>query len=58
MIYREAGQFKSSYASDQAIFPIVQDRVVVAALGWGRRFVVPPLVGQRVLAAGGADSVH
>ena len=26
MIYREAGHFKTSYASDQAIFPIVQDR--------------------------------
>ena len=31
MIYREAGQFKSTYASDQAIFPIRQDRIVVAA---------------------------
>src|SRR5712692_5238783 len=31
MIYREAGQFKTSYAADQAVFPIVQDRVVVAA---------------------------
>ena len=30
MIYREAGQFKSSYASDQAVFPIRQDRVVLA----------------------------
>jgi branched-chain amino acid transport system permease protein len=30
VIYREAGQFKTSYAADQAIFPIVQDRVVVA----------------------------
>src|SRR5687768_18174333 len=30
MIYREAGQFKTTYASDQAIFPIVQDRIVVA----------------------------
>ena len=29
MIYRETGQFKSSYASDQAIFPIVQDRIFV-----------------------------
>ena len=29
MIYREAGQFKESYASDQAIFPIPQDRVFV-----------------------------
>ena len=30
MIYREAGQFKTTYASDQAIFPIPQDRVFVA----------------------------
>ena len=30
MIYREAGQFKTTYASDQAIFPIHQDRVFVA----------------------------
>ena len=29
MIYRETGQFKSSYASDQAIFPVVQDRIFV-----------------------------
>ena len=29
VIYREAGQFKSSYGADQAIFPIVQDRVVM-----------------------------
>ena len=32
MIYREAGQFKSTYASDQAIFPILQDRLFVLAL--------------------------
>jgi len=32
VIYREAGQFKSSYASDQAIFPIAQDRVFVLVL--------------------------
>ena len=32
MIYREAGQFKTTYASDQAIFPVVQDRWAVAAL--------------------------
>jgi branched-chain amino acid transport system permease protein len=29
VIYREAGQFKTTYASDQAIFPIPQDRVFV-----------------------------
>src|SRR6266545_4262990 len=45
MIYREAGQFKSSYASDQAIFPIVQDRWVVLLLLLGA-FVVPPLVAD------------
>jgi branched-chain amino acid transport system permease protein len=26
MLYREVGQFKTSYAADQAIFPIAQDR--------------------------------
>ena len=29
MIYRENGQFKTSYRADQQIFPILQDRVVV-----------------------------
>ena len=43
MIYREAGQFKATYASDQAIFPIVQDRAVVVA-AMLVAFVVPPLV--------------
>ena len=27
MLYREAGQFKTNYASDQAVFPILQDRI-------------------------------
>ncbi len=27
MIYREAGQFKTSYATDQMMFPILQDRI-------------------------------
>src|SRR5438445_3869261 len=40
MIYREAGQFKTTYASDQAIFPIRQDRVVVALAVVGA-FVIP-----------------
>jgi branched-chain amino acid transport system permease protein len=45
VIYREAGQFKTSYASDQAIFPIAQDRwvVVLAVLA---AFLVPPLVAN------------
>ena len=45
MIYRETGQFKSSYASDQAIFPIFQDRAFVL-LAVAAAFVVPPLVAS------------
>jgi branched-chain amino acid transport system permease protein len=45
VIYREAGQFKSTYASDQAIFPIAQDRWVVLVLLLGA-FVVPPLLAN------------
>ena len=32
MLYRENGQFKTSYRADQQIFPIVQDRVLILAL--------------------------
>src|SRR5947207_13790358 len=31
MLYREAGQFKTSYVTDQQIFPILQDRLFVLA---------------------------
>ena len=30
MFYREAGQFKTSYGDDQAVFPIIQDRWFIA----------------------------
>src|SRR6185295_4361006 len=32
MLYRENGQFKTSYRADQAIFPILQDKVVMLGL--------------------------
>ena len=32
MLYRENGQFKSSYSSDQQMLPILQDRVVMGLL--------------------------
>ena len=32
MFYREAGQFKPSYAADSAIFPIFQDRIGIAVI--------------------------
>ena len=45
MIYREAGQFKTSYAADQAVFPILQDRIVVG-LAAGAAFVAVPLAAN------------
>jgi len=32
MLYRENGQFKSTYRADQQIFPIAQDRIAILAL--------------------------
>ena len=45
MIYREAGQFKTSYAADGRIFPIRQDRAAIAVL-LGFAFIVVPLIGN------------
>src|ERR1700694_1445579 len=30
MLYRETGQFKTGYAADAAVFPILQDRIGIA----------------------------
>lgn len=32
MFYREAGQYKTSYAADQSLFPILQDRIGILAI--------------------------
>jgi branched-chain amino acid transport system permease protein len=45
MIYREVGQFKTSYASDQAIFPIRQDRWLMLAM-LATAYVAIPVVGS------------
>ncbi len=45
MIYREAGQFKTTYAADQAIFPIAQDRWLVL-VGLVLAFVAPPALAS------------
>ena len=41
MFYREAGQFKTSYLSDQQVFPILQDRIFVLAVVVAAFLVVP-----------------
>ncbi|MEO7549176.1 MAG: branched-chain amino acid ABC transporter permease [Ramlibacter sp.] len=45
MIYRENGQFKTSYRADQQIFPISQDRLLVLLL-LAAAFIVVPLVAS------------
>ena len=44
MLYRENGQFKTSYRSDTQIFPILQDRWVIALL-LAVAFIAVPMVG-------------
>ncbi|MBS0369101.1 MAG: branched-chain amino acid ABC transporter permease [Proteobacteria bacterium] len=51
MLYREAGQFKSSYAEDGRIFPIRQDRIGFALLMLAFGVVVPLLANEYWLKA-------
>jgi branched-chain amino acid transport system permease protein len=48
MFYREAGQYKTTYAADMAVFPVLQDRIglgVILAVA----FVVLPVFGNDFL---------
>jgi branched-chain amino acid transport system permease protein len=51
MFYRENGQFKTSYAADQQIFPILQDRVVILGLLAVAFFAVPFLASDYIFRA-------
>jgi|SRR5579871_6528415 branched-chain amino acid transport system permease protein len=48
MLYREVGQYKTSYAADMAVFPILQDRIGLAIILLVA-FVVIPLAGNDFL---------
>lgn len=50
MLYRENGQFKASYRSDQQVFPILQDRIAMVLL-LVLAFVVIPLAASEYLFA-------
>ena len=41
MLYREAGQFKTNYASDMAVFPILQDRIGLAIILFIAAVLIP-----------------
>src|SRR5213080_4779371 len=51
MIYREAGQFKASYAEDQRIFPIRQDRIAIGLVLAIAFIAVPAVANQYWLSA-------
>ncbi|MDP3799582.1 MAG: branched-chain amino acid ABC transporter permease [Polaromonas sp.] len=48
MLYRENGQFKTSYRADQQIFPILQDRIAIALL-LAIAFVAVPMLASDYL---------
>ena len=45
MFYREAGQYKTSYRADQALFPILQDKIGIVLI-LAVAFVVVPLTAS------------
>lgn len=51
MFYREAGQFKTTYESDNQIFPIRQDRIALGALLLVALVVVPFFASPYMLSA-------
>ena len=51
MFYRENGQFKTSYRSDQQILPITQDRWAIAAILLVAFAVVPMLASDYLFRA-------
>ena len=51
MIYRENGQFKTSYRADSQIFPILQDRIVVGLFLLLAFAVVPMLASDYLFRA-------
>src|SRR5437879_9016621 len=48
MLYREAGQYKTSYAADMAVFPILQDRIGIAVI-LAVAFILIPATGNAFL---------
>jgi len=51
MLYRENGQFKTSYGADQQIFPILQDRVAIGLLIAFAVLAVPFMASEYMLRA-------
>lgn len=50
MLYREAGQFKTTYAADMAVFPIRQDRIALALILVVAYVAIPALASDFFLS--------
>src|SRR3569623_1474248 len=48
MFYREAGQFKTDYTADMAVFPILQDRIGVVVVLFIAAVIIP-VIGNELL---------
>ena len=57
MLYREAGQYKTSYAADMAMFPIRQDRIALYLL-LAFAFVVVPILAYFNVGMFGRDYLY
>mgnify|MGYP006198930465 CR=1 FL=1 len=51
MLYRENGQFKTSYRADQQIFPIAQDRIAIGIILAIAFIAVPMLASDYIFRA-------
>lgn len=51
MFYREAGQYKTNYAADMALFPILQDRIGIALILLVAFVVIPLTTSSFTLSA-------
>ncbi|MFO0753131.1 MAG: branched-chain amino acid ABC transporter permease [Thermodesulfovibrionales bacterium] len=51
MFYREIGQYKTSYAADQQVFAIRQDRLIIAVLLLAAIFLIPYIANDYWLIA-------
>jgi branched-chain amino acid transport system permease protein len=51
MLYRENGQFKTSYRADQQVFPIAQDRIAIGLIVAFAVFGVPLLADEYLFRA-------
>jgi branched-chain amino acid transport system permease protein len=51
MLYREAGQFKTTYIADMAVFPIPQDRIAIAVILVIAAVIIPYFGGSFLIEA-------